>query len=270
MKLQTLMYHDVVENGALDASGFPGAGPARYKLDWQELLEHLDRIAEAAEGAPVTAGDIIGGERSGGWSFTVDDGGRSSLRIGQELARRGWRGHFFVTTGRIGDPAFLAGDEISALAGMGHVIGSHSHSHPKRLSSCTAREIADEWRSSVEVLGALLDRPVSTASVPGGYFSRQVAVAAAAVGIRVLFTSEPIRTVRSEGGCLVVGRFAVRRGLSARSAAAAATTLAPWARQRFSWNARKAAKKVGGESYVKARAAVLGRIAPSAEHGRVD
>src|SRR5204863_366926 len=58
--------------------------------------------------------------------LTFDDGGRSALAIGDTLAARGWRGHFFIVTGLIGSRAFLAPQQIRYLRGCGHVIGSHS------------------------------------------------------------------------------------------------------------------------------------------------
>jgi len=48
----------------------------------------------------------------------------------------------------------------------------------------------------------------------GGYFSAQVARAAAAAGLTALFTSEPEIRVREVDGCAVLGRFAIRRGNS--------------------------------------------------------
>ena len=49
----SLMYHDVVEQESVDASGFPGRGPARYKLDWTLFDRHLGAIA-AAGGKPAS------------------------------------------------------------------------------------------------------------------------------------------------------------------------------------------------------------------------
>jgi len=45
-----LMYHDIVDGDAYDASGFAGADAALYKLGRGEFEAHLAAIAEA--GAP--------------------------------------------------------------------------------------------------------------------------------------------------------------------------------------------------------------------------
>jgi len=43
----SIMYHDIVERGDPSASGFPGAGPAVYKLDRDEFGRHLEAIRKA-------------------------------------------------------------------------------------------------------------------------------------------------------------------------------------------------------------------------------
>src|SRR5262245_12587099 len=94
-----LLYHDVLESGSYDSSGFPGAGAARYKLSLGEFQAHLAAIAAvSATAAPPM--------------LTFDDGGSSSCRIATELERYGWLGHFFVTTDRIGSPGFLNAGQI--------------------------------------------------------------------------------------------------------------------------------------------------------------
>jgi peptidoglycan/xylan/chitin deacetylase (PgdA/CDA1 family) len=144
--------------------------------------------------------------------MTVDDGGVSfHTTICDRLERRGWRAHCFVTTRFIGTRGFLGKEQIRDLDGRGHVIGTHSASHPPRLSYQNREDIVREWRESREALADLLKHDVKVASVPGGYFSGRVARAAKEAGIDVLFTSEPELRVRSIGGCIVLGRFTVRR-----------------------------------------------------------
>ena len=45
MKCVALMYHDIVAPGDDDASGFPGAAAAHYKLDVDAFARHLDALA---------------------------------------------------------------------------------------------------------------------------------------------------------------------------------------------------------------------------------
>ena len=51
MKIPSLMYHDVVEPGQADASGFPGGAAAHYKLDVAEFDTHLEALVTLTQAA---------------------------------------------------------------------------------------------------------------------------------------------------------------------------------------------------------------------------
>ena len=237
------MYHDVVDTA--DDSGFPGPHAALYKLPRLAFEKHLRAIRAAA---PDTV-------------LTFDDGGVSfHSTIGGMLEQHGWRGHLFVTTDWIGRPGFCDRAQIRELAARGHVIGSHSCSHPPRMSALPPEEIESEWRRSRDALEEITGSPVITGSVPGGYYSAAVGSAAARAGIRTLFTSEPtIRAVQLDG-CLILGRYAIQRDDSASKAAALATgRWLPRAQQSVWWQMKKFAKRLGGDAYLKAQRRLLGR-----------
>ena len=260
MNLVAFMFHDVVARGASDTSGFPGRAAARYKLDHREFEEHCRAIASVAPPGAVRLLSHDGQARAEPTvTLTFDDGGCSaSEHIADALEARGWRAHFFVTTDYVGAPGFLTRSEIRALRARGHGIGTHSCSHPERMSRLPVDELALEWRKSVRVLSDLLGEAVITASVPGGYYSRPVASAAAATGIRLLFTSRPTPTPRVVDGCLVVGRYMVTRGLtSATIAGLAAGRLFPRLREVAWWNVKEMAKTLGGAHYNSLRRALL-------------
>jgi hypothetical protein len=101
---------------------------------------------------------------------------------------------------------------------------------------------------------------VTAASVPGGYYSRQVAEAAVEAGIETLFTSEPTAAVHMVNGCRVLGRYVIMQGMGPEWAAGFATgKMGPRLRQALLWNARRAAKALGGEAYLRVREAILRR-----------
>ena len=100
------------------------------------------------------------------------------------------RGYCFVTTSCIGQRGFLNPSQIRELAGRGHIIGSHSVSHPARFSLLTPDAMRAEWRDSRKALEDILGGRVVTASVPGGYFSQEVAQTAAECGFCGLITLE--------------------------------------------------------------------------------
>lgn len=260
MRAPTLMYHDVVP-GQGGRGGFDGEGPDVYAVTDVDYERQLDAIGAAVQAAPARAADLLtGATQRQPWLITFDDGGASAVAAGAELARRGWAGHFFVVTDLVGTPGFVSWDDVRALAAQGHVVGSHTCSHPDRISACPPAQIADEWSRSVERIAAETGTETISASVPGGYYSSEVGQAAARAGIRILFTSQPVPTVKQADGCLLVGRYAVRRTTTASDAASAAVGNAlPWARQRAAWTARAAAKRATGRHYRRIRAALLAR-----------
>src|SRR2546428_1812747 len=135
------------------------------------------------------------------------------------------------------------------------------------MASCTWDQLIHEWAKSPAIGPELLVERMRIASVPGGAYSRRVAEAAAVAGITALFTSEPTSRCRQVDGCLVVGRYSVRRGTPARVAAALASgRLLPRLAQLCFWDCKKLAKAVGGGRYLALRA--LGDGVPSAPVGR--
>jgi peptidoglycan/xylan/chitin deacetylase (PgdA/CDA1 family) len=244
---RTLMYHDVLADGG-DV----------YAVTPDQFREHLDAIAAATGAPPSGVDELTSG--AGGWAITFDDGGISALHAAEELARRSWQGHFFIVADYVGQPGYLDWDGVRAVAAMGHVIGSHSCSHPDRMASLSWERLLDEWTRSAAVLAYRLGVPVSTASVPGGLYSDAVGQAAATAGYETLFTSLPTQRMGSVHGCTLIGRYAIRRHTPAAEAAAAAAGQAlPWTRQRMTWRLRGAAKKVAGPRYERVRRSLLAR-----------
>jgi peptidoglycan/xylan/chitin deacetylase (PgdA/CDA1 family) len=256
MSLTALIYHDVLVDGGPDDSGFAGADALSYKLTEAQFGRHLELIATAlGVAAPLCVSDPAAATTAGNaLVLTFDDGGASApSRIMRALAERSWRAHFFVTTDFIDTKSFVtaAGSE---LHGAGHIVGTHSASHPMRMSYLAHEAIRREWHDSRARLEDLLGAPVTAASVPGGYYSRTVATAAAEAGIRVLFTSEPRRSVTSVDGITVVGRFSVTRRTSDGDVVSLASGRhAAALRQRLVWGAKKIAKRLGGERWLTAR-----------------
>ena len=256
----SLMYHDVIDPRDSDSSGFPGRIPARYKIDPPLFERHLDAIAATGR-APGSAISLRSTPKRHGdrpLFLTFDDGGASAMQIAESLSRRNWPGHFFVPVDYVGKPGFLDEGQIVELARQGHIVGTHSSSHPIPISGLPEEQILEEWQRSVSVLKEIIGRSVVTGSVPGGYCSPGVAQAAAACGITVLFTSEPIPTVRELDGCLLLGRYAILAGTTAETAAGLARgDLMLRLRQRVSWKARGLAKFVLGDAYRTLRARLL-------------
>jgi peptidoglycan/xylan/chitin deacetylase (PgdA/CDA1 family) len=260
----TLLFHDVVAKRCWESSGMRGADADIYKLDVQEFRRHLQAIAQQLSGPPVTGSQLLSGNSTRhAVLLTFDDGGVSSLNpIANLLDELGWKAHFLITAGRIGTAGFLNSLQIRELHRRGHVIGSHSFSHPDRISACSDDQLDAEWRRSVRTLTEIISEPVRVASVPGGYYSARVASAAARHGIQLLFNSEPEVLSRTVDGCIVLGRFTVKRGYPPRkSAAIVAGARGPRIQQYALWNSKKVVKVLVGKHWLRARRKLLARSA---------
>ncbi len=263
MRAITLLYHDVVPSGDWASSGFQGADADEYKMDGEDFRRHLKAIKDRFAG-PLTLAPDLSGRASARADvpvlLTFDDGGAGAIYTADMLDELGWKAHFFVTAGRIDSAGFLTSRQVRELHARGHVIGSHSYTHPLQMARCPAAQLDDEWRRSVACLDDILGEPTLTASVPGGYYSRQVAVSAARAGIKWLFNSEPVTCSHTVEGCLVLGRFGAKRDSpSTWSAAVVAGEGGVRTREYMFWNTKKVAKMILGPVWLRVRVALLER-----------
>jgi peptidoglycan/xylan/chitin deacetylase (PgdA/CDA1 family) len=261
MPLVSLLFHDVYRRSPRE-SGFCSPGADRYKLTVAQLASQLAGVAAVRGDRPILATALFDASATEVFPFllTADDGGASYHQVMADLLEeRGWRGHAFVSTDFIGQPGFLTVEQIRDLDTRGHVIGSHSASHPARFSACRRDQMLDEWVKSRKVLEDVLGHDVFAASLPGGYFSSAVAETAAESGLRVLFTSEPVTRTYAAGPCTIVGRFAIRAG-AAPEFSRKLVEPARWTRTEewASWQVKSFLKPVLGPFYSR----LADRVAP--------
>src|SRR5262249_56004687 len=115
-----------------------------------------------------------------------------------------------------------------------------------------------EGGDRVAVLWEIGGGRVEMGSVPGGYYARNVAEAAAECGIRTLFNSEPRISSHIVNGCLVLGRFTVQQGIPPQTiASVTAGKVGSRFRQFAYWNIKKIAKTAGGTYWLRMRKWVL-------------
>lgn len=247
-KAISLGYHDIVEVGGTPERARRAAA-SHYSVDRAEFRAHLDAIAECG----VVLSTIPNPLETPVF-LTFDDGAAGADECAaEELERRNWRGHFFITTDWIGRPGFLDAAAIRDLHRRGHVVGSHTRSHPSRMSELGWDEVLAEWVESRAVLSELLGETVDCASVSDGYYSRRVGEAAAAAGLKFLFNSEPTQTILQVDGCSVLGRYSILATTKASEAAGLAEGGWRCGKQAASWRAKKLAKTIGGEHYLTLR-----------------
>ena len=124
---------------------------------------------------------------------------------------RGWRGHFFVVSDLLGRPGFMRREDVRAVSEMGHVVGSHSSSHPPRMSECPWSELLEEWRDSIELVSEVIGARVTSAAcrevtTPPKWAGRRPHAACGAL------SSRPVSRVGAVDGCLLLG--ATRSGVT--------------------------------------------------------
>jgi peptidoglycan/xylan/chitin deacetylase (PgdA/CDA1 family) len=250
----TLGFHDVLDVQRVE----PGAV---YIVRLCDFKKHLQAVEQSA--VPIST---VSEFRTWGSEvpvfLTFDDGTAGAHAFGSSLLLAcGWRAHFFITTDWIGRNTFMNRRHIRELHELGHVIGSHSCSHPERMSILDTHTLIREWADSCAILSDIIGAPVRTASVAGGYYSRRVAETAASAGIQVLFTSEPVSTVAVVDSCLVLGRYSIQSFTPPETAGAIVSgALWPRWKQRLLWDAKRILKTVGGNSYVTARRRLLSLV----------
>ena len=260
MRAITIGYHDVLDEQR-SAQKVMSPPLTVYTLDQRHFGDHLLAIERRQ---PL----IRTIQRFCTWAaevpvfITFDDGAVGAYTCSADaLEQHHWRGHFFITTDWIGRRGYMDRKQIRELHERGHVIGSHSCSHPERMSYLSADELVREWKDSCAILNDILGTSVKVASVPGGYYSRKVALAAAAAGIEVLFNSEPTSATALAEGCLVLGRYCIQRYTPPEvSGAIAAGHLWPRWQQSALWETKKIFKTLAGESYLTIRHWLLSRL----------
>lgn len=189
-----LMFHDVVDQSC-PISGFQTLGAIQYRLDKDTFENFVSYIAESQT-------DV---------ALSFDDGGVSSIKIiAPTLEKYSKKGLFCITTSCVGRTGFLSEDQIRALDANGHIIASHSHTHPKDISKLSERDLFEEWYKSKEILENILNKPIVAASIPGGAVSKKVIQSLFKAGYSEIYTSEPsiVKQKYKEG--FVVGRFAIK------------------------------------------------------------
>jgi len=251
-----LGYHEVTDDAS--GSGFQRPLAMRYKHTTAAFRVHLDTIA-AGPRAPELVTDIDFARSSTHLLLTFDDGGKSALYVSDELCKRGWRAHFLITTGLIGQRTFLDRQGIRLLHQAGHIVGSHSHTHPDIFRDQPLTDMMWQWQTSCDILSQLLGEACTVASVPGGDISPLVLRSAHASNIRYLFTSEPWLTPRTVGDCRVLGRVAVKAD-TPTARVQAYSSLRGWHRALIERRASVAARSLLRplyRAYVRQRTAAL-------------
>jgi peptidoglycan/xylan/chitin deacetylase (PgdA/CDA1 family) len=151
--------------------------------------------------------------------ITFDDGHRSQYELATPiLTEMAIPGLFFIVTSWVGLlPSVMLWNEIRKLQQFGHVIGSHTHTHPL-LTSCSAEALRNELTVSKDLLEQNLGAQIDSISMPGGRIDTRVLAACGEAGYKYVYTSRPAEYKRVQSGSPnVVGRYIVRASSSDRT-----------------------------------------------------
>ena len=165
MKKIVLMYHDVYCIAETE-SGFQYPTSFLYKVGADQFESHVCFARDYCNLRGIPLNTI---------EFTFDDGGESFYRvIAPILEKYGFKGVFFISTSFIDTEKFLTKEQVVSLHQRGHIIASHSHSHPRNMTKLSMSELLFEWKTSKEILENILHTPITIASIPSGYSSSNV------------------------------------------------------------------------------------------------
>ena len=84
------------------------------------------------------------------------------MEIAKLLKEKNIKAYFFIPTIFIGKKGFLDENEIKEIYNMGHIIGSHSHTHLNPFCEFDDNIIKEEVIKSKNILQNILDDKVET------------------------------------------------------------------------------------------------------------
>lgn len=106
--------------------------------------------------------------------YSFDDGGKLDLRIAEKLNRYSIKGVFYVVLDWIGNEGYLSWEDIKELDREGHIIGSHTMSHPMDLKMVFDDQLHYEIQNSKDLLEATLGHNITSFSYPRGRADERV------------------------------------------------------------------------------------------------
>lgn len=234
----SLMFHDIVTKGLI--SGFQNESAFQYKVD-------KDAFEEIAKNLSPTR-----------TQFTFDDGGLSFLTIAAPILEKyGHRGVFFVATDYISTPGFLSVEQVKELDKRGHIVGSHSCSHPHNMAVLQEDAISKEWKESKTKLEEILGHTMEYASIPNGYSSKTVVTKAREAGIKYLYTSTPIDRVKNVKGISLIGRYVIHDKMSTQEVTNIVESRNKRIKKYAKWLVIESIKFVLGNQYDKVKSIVV-------------
>ena len=188
-----LMFHDVKLN------------PSRWNTKPNRFEELMKIIFEHHNASKVV--------------ITVDDAGKGNHEYMLPVFEKyGIKSHIFVPTKFISDgikaSSYMNAIQIKEFSDLGHIVGSHSHSHPRNISLLGKEQIENEWSLSKDILENITGKPVVSCAIPGGFYSNVQMEILKKLGYELIFNSVPTFDTVTTNHIALSGRFSIERNTS--------------------------------------------------------
>jgi|SaaInlStandDraft_4_1057021.scaffolds.fasta_scaffold01327_9 peptidoglycan/xylan/chitin deacetylase (PgdA/CDA1 family) len=258
-KAISLCYHDIFDKDP-NVSGIKGTGANIYKIQQEKFQRQIKLLNTFTDLDVVSILDLnFSVKCNNKVMLTFDDGGISAYtKIFPILENAGMIGHFFIIGDRIGKKGFVSESHLREMRSHGHIIGTHSFSHPSRISSLSSNKIKDEWENGIQVLEDILSEKILVASIPNGYNSKLVMECASNAGISHIFTSDPTIKIKKNKNCSIIGRYPIQKQHDEDYVTSIVNRKFPIiARHAVEWRIKSIIRSVGGDAYLKVRKKLL-------------
>jgi hypothetical protein len=134
------------------------------------------------------------------------------------LEYHGWKNYLKYGEGKkrfaiwSGDESQNVKDEIKYIHSLGHIVGTHSHTHPSPFCEIDERKMTSEVIDSKIILEELLKVKILTLAIPGGEVRHSTLkiLAQAFINIPYIYTSTPFKgTYKKINSCEFIGRLCI-------------------------------------------------------------
>ena len=122
--------------------------------------------------------------------LTFDDGYTDNFDVARPILQKyGFKGTFFIISGKIGESEYMNEAQIRELAKAGNEIGSHSVSHPD-LANLSDAKVKTEVEKSKADLEALAGQKIISFCYPAGKFATSVEKILEMAGYKIAVTTK--------------------------------------------------------------------------------
>jgi peptidoglycan/xylan/chitin deacetylase (PgdA/CDA1 family) len=204
-----LLYHEVTDSPER-TKAIRRMGPAD-SLPTRQFEEQMALLSEKAHAEVVGADDIFvqGGKDARKIVLTFDDGFIGNYLFAFDILERyGFKATFFVTVDDVSKDRYMGWDQLSILHKKGHLIQSHTMTHPM-LEECDEKRMTYEMEASKKVIEDKIGAPVKYLSLPYGSSNERVTTIAKQIGYQGIFTSS-FHHRNSEGELYELGRVPIK------------------------------------------------------------